>query len=155
MIAIRPYRPEDVDALIALFTRAVRETAARHYSPEQLRAWAPDVPDRDGWAARRMSRPTYVAEMGGEIAGFTDLEPDGHIDMMFVHPDHDGRGVASLLLARVEAEARSLGLARLFTEASLSARPFFARRGFTLIAEQSVALRGQELTNFRMEKQLT
>jgi putative acetyltransferase len=153
-IAIRGYRPEDLDGLIAIFTRAVRETASRDYTLEQVRAWALDAPDRDAWAARRASRPTFIAEIDGAMAGFSDLEPDGHIDMMFVSPDHGGRGVATILLAHIEAQARAAGLTRLFTEASLTARPFFARRGFAVIAEQQVVLRGEVLPNFRMEKHL-
>lgn len=153
-VAIRGYRAEDLDGLIAIFTRAVRETASRDYTPEQVRAWAPDRPDRDAWAARRASRPTFIAEIDGAMAGFCDLEPDGHIDMMFVHPGHGGRGIATTLLGHIEAQARAAGLSRLFTEASLTARPFFDRRGFAVIAEQQVHLRGEVLTNFRMEKHL-
>ncbi len=43
---------------------------------------------------------------------------------------------------------------RLHTEASITARPFFERCGFLLVAEQTVALRGQQFVNFRMEKPL-
>jgi putative acetyltransferase len=153
-ITIRDYRPEDVDAVIDLFTRAVREVAIRDYTPDQVRAWAPDATDRSAWSARRSSRPTFIAEVGGAMAGFADLEPNGHVDMMFVHPGHQGLGVASALLAHVEGRARAAGLDRLTTEASLTARPFFARRGFAVIARQHVSLRGEVLTNFRMEKPL-
>jgi putative acetyltransferase len=73
---------------------------------------------------------------------------------MFVHPDFQGLGAAGLLLSAVEESARSQGLGRIFTEASLTARPFFERRGFTVILRQSVEKRGQRLTNFRMEKYL-
>ena len=101
-----------------------------------------------------MDRPTWVARLGGAVVGFTDLETDGHLDMMFVHPARQGRGIASQLLATVEAAARADSLARIFTEASITARPFFERRGFRLIAAQTVAIRGHALTNFRMEKLL-
>ena len=153
-IVVRGYRQADLDDLIAIFTAAVRGTAGRDYTRAQARAWAPDAPDRTAWAARRASRPTYVAEIGCVAAGFSDLEPDGHIDMMFVHPHHQGRGVAAALLRHVEAQARMINLPRLVTEASRTARPFFARHGFTVVAEQQVPLRGEVLTNFRMEKRL-
>jgi putative acetyltransferase len=153
-IAIRDYEPGDLDAVIDLFTRAVREVAIHDYSAGQVRAWAPDEPDRAAWAARRASRPTFIAEIEGAVAGFSDLEPHGHVDMMFVHPHWQGRGVASALLTHVETRARAAGLCRLTTEASLTARPFFARRGFVVLAEQTVSLRGQAMTNFRMEKRL-
>ena len=74
--------------------------------------------------------------------------------MMYVHPAHQGMGIATNLLATVEAAATTQGLTHLFTESSLSARPFFERRGFHLIAAQHVERHGQGLTNFRMEKRL-
>ncbi len=153
-IVIRPYAPEDVDACAALFTRAVREVASRDYDPAQVAAWAPDEIDRVRWAARLGGRPTWVATLGGEIAGFSDLEPDGHIDMLFVDPDHQGRGVAAALLDWIEARAAEAGIERLFTEASLTARGFFEKRDFRVIVAQDVPLRGQVLRNYRMEKTL-
>lgn len=152
MIAVRPYRPADLDTVIEIFLRAIRETAARDYDPAQVDAWA--QADRSAWAARRLSRPTWVAWIGDAAAGFSDLEANGHLDMMFVHPAHQRIGVATALLATVEAAARVQALPRLFTEASLTARPFFARQGFDVIAQQTVHKRGQDLINFRMEKVL-
>ncbi len=151
---IRRYVPDDLDGLIALFHASVRRIAIKDYTEAQVKAWAPDDPDRERWTVRRASRPTWVAEIDGALAGFTDLEPDGHVDMMFVHPDHQGRGVAGALLRQVEAEAARLGLGRLFTEASITARPFFERKGFRMIAPQTVSVRGQDMVNYRMEKLL-
>lgn len=148
---IRRYDGTDSEATLTVFQRAVREVSSRDYDPVQIAAWS-QVDDHVRWAERRASRPTWVAVHGPLVIGFTDLEPDGHLDMMFVHPEHQGLGVASGLLAAVETAARAADLARLFTEASITARPFFERRGFRLIAEQQVAARGVRLTNFRMEK---
>ncbi|MDE1993459.1 MAG: GNAT family N-acetyltransferase [Rhizobiaceae bacterium] len=152
-ITVRDYLPADSDATIDIFLRAIREVASKDYSPAEIDAWA-KVEDRDAWAARRSSRPAWIAQCGEVPIGFTDLEPDGHLDMMFVHPDYQGRGVASLLLATVEAATQRQGLDRIFTEASLTARPFFERRGFVVLASQRVEKRGQTLKNFRMEKHL-
>jgi putative acetyltransferase len=151
-ISIRNYQPEDLEAVIVIFQTAVREIASRDYDPAQIRAWA--VVDRDAWAHRRLSRPTWLAVIDQLPVGFTDLESTGHLDMMFVHPAHQRIGVATLLLRTVEAAARVKGFARLFTEASITARPFFAKRGFVLLASQRVEKRGQMPTNFRMEKRL-
>jgi putative acetyltransferase len=152
-VSVRDYVAADCDATIAIFLSAIREVASRDYTPDEIEAWA-QVEDRDAWATRRASRPSFIAECDGVTIGFSDLEADGHLDMMFVHPAYQGIGAASLLLGKVEDEARRQGLGRIFTEASLTARPFFERRGFTVIARQSVEKRGQRLTNFRMEKYL-
>ena len=100
------------------------------------------------------SDPPASLETGSRIVGFIELEGASHLDMMYVHPAHQRRGVASALLRQLESAARELGAQRLHTEASLTARPFFERRGFLLIAEQTVTLRGQPFVNFRMAKSL-
>ena len=75
--------------------------------------------------------------------------------MLFVDPACQRRGVASALLDTVENAARVQRLAVLDTDASITARPFFEKHGFQVVRSQEVALRGQRLTNFRMEKRLS
>jgi len=150
--SIRPYVAADLDGVVTVFLSAVRETASRDYSGAQVDAWA--QVDRELWAARRRSRPTWVALVGESLAGFADLEGSGHLDMMYVHPAHQRRGVASALLECAEASARARGISRIFTEASITARPFFTRRGFRTVAPNTVDVRGVRMSNFRMEKLL-
>lgn len=149
---IRRYEAADLDAVISVFLRSVRGVASRDYDAGQIAAWA--QVDRDVWSRRRLDRPTWVGLIDGVIAGFIDLESSGHIDMLFVDPASQRRGAASALLDAVENAARVQRLAILDTDASITARPFFERHGFQVIRSQDVALRGQWLTNFRMEKQL-
>ena len=150
-VLIRPYAPDDVDATIEIFLRSIREVSSKDYSAAEIEAWA-KVEDRSLWAERRMSRPAWIAEIGGKPVGFSDLTGDGCLDMMFVHPEFQGVGVATRLLRRVEEEALRLGYGRIYTEASRTARPFFERQGFRMVARQIVEKRGQSLENFLMEK---
>lgn len=99
-------------------------------------------------------RHTLVAEEAGEVLGFAELEADGHLDMLYCRKDAVGRGVGTELYAAVEGRARELELPRIFTEASITARPFFERRGFTILRENAVVRHGVRLTNFSMEKTL-
>ena len=52
------------------------------------------------------------------------------------------------------ASARARGLLRLFTEASITARPFFEHRGFRVIAPQRMIRWAEEFLNYRMDKSL-
>jgi putative acetyltransferase len=95
-----------------------------------------------------------VAEEAGRPVGFAELEPDGHVGRVYVSADHQRRGIGRQLLAAVVAEARRVGLARLFTEASITARPFFESQGFVVLAPQVVTCRGAEFVNYRMARVL-
>ena len=49
-------------------------------------------------------------------------------------------------------EARAAGAESLYAEVSLTARPFFERKGFAVEAQQEVPVGKQRLTNFRMRR---
>ena len=154
MITLRPYRPADAPALLALFRDTIRRVNSRDYSPAQIAAWASDDIDTAGWFERFTGRFVPVAEEDGRPVGFAELEPDGHIDRVYVSADHQRRGIGQLLLAAVVAEAQRVGLTRLFTEASITARSFFESQGFAVLAPQVVTCRGAEFVNYRMERVL-
>ncbi|MEO2091652.1 MAG: GNAT family N-acetyltransferase, partial [Gemmataceae bacterium] len=142
----------DAPALLTLFRDTIRRVNRRHYNPEQIAAWASDEIDPAAWAGRFAGRFVVVAEEDDRPVGFAELEADGHIDRVYVSADHVGQGIGKLLLAAVLGEAERRGLTRLFVEASVTARPFFETAGFTLIAEQTVTVRGVEFKNYRMER---
>jgi putative acetyltransferase len=149
---IRDYEQVDARAIVRLFYETVHFVNRADYSEEQVRAWAPAVPDAGEWHDRMAVRRTLVAEEGGEVVGFCELEEDGHLDMFYVRKDAVGRGIGRSLYEAAERVARGWALGRIFTEASITARPFFERRGFRVVSERRVCRRGVELTNFAMEK---
>ncbi|WP_439626260.1 GNAT family N-acetyltransferase [Gemmata sp.] len=152
-ITVRRFRTDDVPALFDLFHGTVHRVNSRDYTPEQLRAWAPGEMNAARWATLA-DRYAVVAECEGRVAGFADLEQDGHVDRFFTHADFQGRGVGTAMMAAVRSEAERIGARRLFAEVSVTARPFFERHGFVVLAEQRVVVRGVALTNFRMERPL-
>lgn len=153
-ITLRPYEPADAPALLALFRDAIRRVNSRDYNPEQIAAWASNDINPIAWAGRFANRYAIVAEINGALAGFTEIEPDGHIDRFYVSADHQRLGVGKTLLEALVLEARRTGASRLYSEVSITARPFFASQGFTVIAPQTVIARGVEFVNFRMERRL-
>ena len=153
-ITIRPFRADDVAALVSLFRASVRGIDRRDYTESQVLAWAPDLIEHSQFARRCALKSTWVAEAQGHMAGFSDIEPDGRVDMLYVHPSVQRRGVARALLKHIEKLARTKGLDCLYTEASITARPVFEASGFIVVAPQEVTRRGETLTNYRMEKRL-
>lgn len=150
----RVKRGEEV-ALFHVFFKAVHEVAARDYSPEQLDAWAPADLDTEEWTDRiRRNRP-FVAEQGGEIVGYADIQPGGYIDQFFVSGAHPRRGIGTLLMARIHEEARSLRLTELTSDVSKTAEPFFLRHGFQVVERRFPVRRGVTLENAFMRKPLT
>ena len=151
---IRRFRPGDEAALFNVYFTAIHEVASRNYSPEQVEAWAPADLDTDLWANRVRGIRPYVVELGGEIVGYADLQPDGYVDHFFVSGAHPRQGIGTRLMARIHEEARSLGLTELTSEVSTTAEPFFALHGFKVVERRFPVLRGVTLQNALMRKEL-
>ncbi len=155
-IEVRDATVDDAPAVAELFYHTILNVNVGDYSVAQVEAWAGPAPVPERWEKRiaedRSARRTFVAVAEGEIVGFADLEKDGHVDMLYVHHEYQGCGIASALLDRIEAEARRLGLRRLYTEASITAEPFFRTRGFNLVRPQLVEVRGQTFRNYVLDK---
>ena len=152
---IRRFQKGDAPAIARLFHDTVRTVNLGDYSPLQVQAWAPDDMEFRNWAKVCADRFTLVVEMeDGTIAGFAELEDNGHVDCFYCHKDYQRQGIGRLLYETIERQAMSTRRTSLFVEASITAKPFFERMGFSLLTEQTVSCRGQSFINFKMEKQL-
>ena len=151
---IRLFQPGDTEQIAQLFHDTVRQINIQDYSQEQVIAWSPDNIYSRNWLETCSSRFTYIAAENEKIIGFGELEAEGHIDCFYVHYQHQHQGVGTKIYQAIENKAKESNVTRLFVEASITAKPFFVRQGFTVFEKQEVFLRGQTFTNYAMDKLL-
>lgn len=145
---IRRYRSTDCKALAELFYDTVHAVNARDYTKAQLDAWATGRVDLAAWDRSFREHFTVVAEEGGCVVGFGDMAPSGYLDRLYVHAGFLRRGIATALCDQLEASVQG----DIVTQASLTAKPFFAKRGYQVVRVQEVVRQGIALTNVVMKK---
>lgn len=155
--SIRRFVKSDAARLAEITLAAIRSVGSARYSSEQIGVWASRHPGPDRFIHRaRAGHVIFVAQpRQSEAAAYALLEPDGHLDMLYCHPDHTRRGLADGLLAHAETHARDQGATRLYTEASELARPAFERAGYEVLHRRDLAIDGVAIHNFAMEKRLS
>ncbi len=153
-IVVRHFEHSDLPAMLETRRTSIRRICAHDYDHDQIMAWAPDIDDVEAQATRFAKTQTWVALVNGNAAGFMNLAEGGYVDCLYVHADHQRCGIASALLSMLEKTARAQGVSRLYSEVSITARPFFERQGFAVTTPQTVTVNGQQYLNFRMEKML-
>ncbi len=151
---IRAFCQGDELRLRQVFHSAVHIVAAKDYSPEQLNAWAPSNFNAQKWIQKMRALQPFVAEEAGTIIGYADLQPDGYIDHFYVSGTSARQCVGRLLMKQIHARAAELGIPKLYSNVSHTARPFFEHFGFQSIEAQTVMIEGISLGNTRMEKNL-
>ncbi len=150
---LRPYEEGDLQAVVSLFYDTIHSVNLKDYTPEQADAWAPKEPDMSRWQKLLKEEDTWVAVQDGRIVGFANRNGD-YFDCLYVGKGYQRRGVAKALAERIEGRAAAEGYTRIRTDASLTARPFFERRGYIVVRRQRVYRAGQILVNFAMERSI-
>lgn len=146
---IREYRPSDDKELIELFYNTVHTVNAKDYTKEQLDAWAAKPINSKKWGLSFKEHYSIVAVDNEIIVGFGDINKDGYLDRLYVHADYQGRGIASKICNQLEQAVQG----NIVTHASITAKPFFEKRGYKTVKKQQVERRGVLLTNFVMIKE--
>ena len=149
---LRPFLPADVPLLAEIFRASIDELTADDYSDAQREAWAAAADDEETFGARLASRLTLIATLDGAPVGFASLEGADHLDMLYVHPAVAGQGIGSMLCDGLEKLAAGRGAKKLVTEASDTAREFFAQRGYVAQRRNTVERGGEWFGNTTMEK---
>jgi putative acetyltransferase len=153
-IGLRPFLPDDVPILAAIFRAAIEELTEEDYTPPQQEAWAAAADDEEVFAERLGNRLTLIATLEGSPVGFAALEGANTIDMLYVHPAIARQGVGTMLYDALEKLAASRGASHLLVDASDTALPFFQKRGFAAQQRNTVSTGNEWLSNTTMKKQL-
>lgn len=154
---LRKYKSDDCLNLLKLFYDTVRTVNKKDYNNKQLSVWAPDnyIEEKyDIWQKSLSENFTIIAEINGEIAGFGDIEKTGYLNRLFIHKDYQHMGIASAIVKELEEYAEKICICTIITEASITAKPFFKKLGYTLIKEQQIERKGIFLTNYVMKKNI-
>lgn len=147
---IRKYREGEENEIWNLFYNTVHSVNIRHYNQSQINAWAPDDLDINIAHQKIREIDPYVAILDGQIVGYADIQENGYIDHFFCHHEYQGKGIGSRLFARLDEVAELRGIKNLSADVSITARPFFEAKGFTVEKELLIKLRGQELVSYKM-----
>ncbi|WP_300070270.1 GNAT family N-acetyltransferase [uncultured Ruegeria sp.] len=136
------------DVLIRSITRLC---AADHEDdPQVLAEWtANKTPEtlRDGVQSGSV---LWVADYGGQVAAVGGLRMD-EITLLYVDPNHTGRGLGVAMLNQLEQEITSAGHPEAHLEATRTAQDFYRKNGWVATGQCSER---NDLSCFAMRKSL-
>jgi GNAT superfamily N-acetyltransferase len=128
--------------------------AARYYEGHQIDAWAPAEPNVESWKERLSSGCVLIADVEEAVVGFVRAEAGGLIDLIYVHPDHERRGIGAALLHAACSWVAANGANQCHANVSFAAKPLFEAAGFRVERAQSVEYKGVTFRNFLMAKEV-
>lgn len=154
-ISIRDYHLEDTRALAEIYFNTIHIINIKDYTQKQVDVWAPTSSlEEEGWKKKFLRTSPIIATVNDKIVGFAEFELDGHIDCFYCHHEWIGKGVGFALMSEIFRRANNSHIDRIFSEVSITAKPFFEKQGFIEVSKQTILRKGVELINYKMEKRL-
>lgn len=151
---IRKAKLSDIDSIRQLFFETITTVNTAHYSPAQIKVWSSGAEDVDRWKRKLENQEFFIAEYADEFLGFVSLLNNNYIDHLYSNGKYQGKGIASRLLNYIEQLAKGRGVTTLKSDVSITARPFFEKKGYRVIKENQIHHKGEVLINFDVEKSL-
>ena len=127
---IRKATENDVSQITQLFYDTINIVNQKDYSKEQIATWSGNSQNIDFWLDCIKSQFFIVAEKNNIIISFASLDKMACVDFMYVHKDFQNFGVGTKLLEVLESEAYEDSFNGIWSDVSITAKPFFFKKGF-------------------------
>lgn len=153
-ISFRKATISDLNEMQQLYTNTIQSVCKNDYNSAQIEAWISGVKNTERWTQVIETQFVLLAIIQDQIVGFGTLKNGNYIDFFYIHKDFQRRGIANKLLTELELEAKNQHTKIITSDISITAKPFFEKKGFVVKTEQRNIRLGVELINYKMEKQL-
>jgi putative acetyltransferase len=143
----------DLKEMQQLYIETIESVCQNDYNTGQIEVWISGVTNTERWIEVIQNQIVLVAVKQDKILGFGTLKEGNYVDLLYIHKDQQRQGIANKILASLELEAQKQQTKTLTADVSITAKPFFEKRGFIVKAEQKNIRLGVELINYKMEKE--
>lgn len=135
-MTIRRLKDEDAQAVSELIIATIRISNVRDYPAklmeELVKTQTPEhILQRASWTH------FYVVEESGSIIGCGAIGPywgktdESSLFSIFVHPDHQGKGIGRAIMETLEQDKFALRARRIEIPASITGLPFYRKMGYS------------------------
>jgi putative acetyltransferase len=144
----------DLQEMQQLYIETIQSVCKNDYNPAQIETWISGVKNTNRWTEVIETQFVLLATIQNQIVGFGTLKDGNYIDFFYIHKDFQRQGIADKILAELELEAQNHNSKIITSDISITAKPFFEKKGFVVKAEQKNIRLGVELINYKMGKDL-
>lgn len=154
MINFRKATLSDLDEMQQLYIETIQSVCKNDYTAAQIEAWISGVKNKERWIEVIETQFVLLVIIENKIAGYGTLKNGNYIDFFYIHKDFQRQGIAAKLLTELELEAKKQHSKILTSDISITAKPFFEKKGFIVKAEQKNIRHNEILINYKMEKEI-
>ena len=152
---IRRARPEDAKEIASMNRKTVRNVNKKDYTKRQIAAWSSMNKARRLCKAIKEGRKIWVAVDKDEIVGMATLLPEEkEVGGFYIKHNKIGTGIGKKLNEKIEQEAKKKNIKELKLCSTITAAPFYKKRGYKKIRKTHVTMNKVKIPCVIMKKKL-
>ena len=149
---IRTATELDIDRILELCHNSILWSCRGDYNIDQLHSWAYIGFTPESLRHLINDSKIFLMEDHNGMIGVASIVKEQHIHLLYIHHEKQGCGYGKQLLSYMEFLIFCKGYKSISLRASITAKPFFLKSGYTLLREHQSLIGNQSLTNFEMLK---
>jgi GNAT superfamily N-acetyltransferase len=133
---VRPAKSEDASAALNVLRDSIATLCVADHKndPEILQRWLSNkTPEQFSRWLSDQDRHIVVAELGSQICGVGMVHRSGDLDLCYVQPTKERRGVGAAMMSALESQAKQWRLDKVKLISTVGARSFYERLGYAFI----------------------
>ena len=131
---------------------AIQSLNEKIYSQEQKRAWSSQAWDNPNFDKSITKGKGWLLSDQGIIVAFATRYPNNRIALFYCKGKFQRKGYGSILLNKLEDEAKKEGIHSLLTEASLISYALFLKNEWKIIRKEKVTINNIFFERYKMIK---
>lgn len=144
----------DFPIIKELFYETITTVCTDDYSPEQIQLWSSSIKDEERWKEKIRTQYFIKVLSNDVVVGMGSLENGNYIDVIYVHKDHQRKGIAQFLLNHLIQTAKENNYGSIHSDVSFTAWPFFEKNGFQKSKMNRIIKDGVEINNYKVGRAL-
>ena len=140
----------NIEEITSLFRDTIQTVNTKDYSSQEIEAWSRGADNIENWVKRIETHYYILAKIENKLVGMASIDDDAYLDVIYIHHQYQGKGIAKSLLNQMIDRANSLGHKEITSDVRITARPFFIYKGFEIVKPQLVLCRGVVLRNYHV-----
>ena len=149
---LRQITIKDQLELKKVYFDSIQSLDKKIYSQEQKRAWSSQAWDNPNFDKLITQGKGWLLSNKGIIVAFATRHPNNRIALFYCKGKFQRKGCGTILLHKLEDEAKKEGLDYLTTEASLISYELFLKNKWKIIRKEKVIINNILFERYKMTK---
>ena len=152
---LRQINTKDKVKVKSIYFDSINSIDGSIYSPEQKFAWSSQAWENPEFDKAIENGEGWVAEKNYDLKGFAIRYPKDKLSLLYCRNNSKRIGIGTLLINKIEEEAKKENLTYLKTEASLISYKLLLKHNWEIIRKEKIIIKNTNFIRYKMIKNLT